>query len=348
MFKRQKQKRILVVRTDRVGDVCYITPALRELRRTFPDSFIATLTNPNTSNLIKNNPNVDAIIIDNLAKDKFWKVVKELRKHRFTHALLMQPTERAAYQLFFAGIPYRVGIGRKFYEVITFMHSVSRNKFIPLRHEADYCMDMARKIGVTTNNIKLEIFLSDEERKEAKDFFAKRDVSESDLKVFFHFGSLGSAPHWNEEKYFSLVQKFCSTFSDKPYKIILTAKEMSPEFRLKIAQLYNTRIHDISNELYDLRDLIKYTSQADLFFAPSTGPLHIADALNIKCVGLYCHRYASRPQIHGILNDRSIHLEVSEEYCNKNCSADKEKCAIQTGLSEEDVLEAFQKLLLIK
>jgi len=233
----------------------------------------------------------------------------------------MQPTERAAYQLFFAGIPYRVGIGRKFYEVITFMHSVSRNKFIPLRHEADYCMDMARKIGVTTNNIKLEIFLSDEERKEAKDFFAKRDVSESDLKVFFHFGSLGSAPHWNEEKYFSLVQKFCSTFSDKPYKIILTAKEMSPEFRLKIAQLYNTRIHDISNELYDLRDLIKYTSQADLFFAP---------------------------QIHGILNDRSIHLEVSEEYCNKNCSADKEKCAIQTGLSEEDVLEAFQKLLLIK
>jgi ADP-heptose:LPS heptosyltransferase len=112
--------------------------------------------------------------------------------------------------------------------------------------------------------------------------------------------------------------------------------------------LNNSRICDISNEIGDLREMIKIISQADLFFAPSTGPLHIADALNIKCVGLFCHRNASRAKLHGTLNDRSINLEVSEEYCNKNCSNDKEKCAIQTGLNEEDVLDAFKKLLLIK
>lgn len=348
MLDTKKQKRILVVRTDRVGDVCYITPTLRELRRTFPNAFIATLTQPHTSNIIKSNPNVDAIIIDDLNKEKFWQVVKELRKHKFTHALLMQPTERAAYQLFFAGIPYRVGVGHILYEVITFMRSVSRNKYIPLRHEADYCMDLARKIGVVTDNLQLEIFLMQKEIQEAKDFFEKKGISEGDLKVFFHFGSLGSAPHWSDEKYFSLIQKFCDSFADKKYKVILTAREMSQEFRNKISSLNNSRIHDISNEIGDLRDMIKIISQADLFFAPSTGPLHIADALNIKCVGLFCHRNASRSKLHGVLNSRSINLEVPDEYCNKYCSHDKEKCAIQTGLNEEDVLNAFEKLLTIK
>jgi len=348
MFKSKKQKRILVVRTDRVGDVCYITPALRELRKTFPNAYIAALTQPHTSNLIKNNPNVNAIIVDDLDKNKFWFIVRELRKHKFTHALLMQPTERAAYQLFFAGIPYRVGVGRILYEVITFMRSVSRNKYIPLRHEADYCMDLARKIGVVTDKLQLEIFLTEDEKKEAKDFFAKKGIAETDLNIFFHFGSLGSAPTWNEDKYFSLVQKFCNSFAGKPYRVILTAKEMSKDFREKISTLNNSRIYDISNEIGDLRNMIKIISQADLFFAPSTGPLHIADALNIKCVGLFCHRNASRPKLHGVLNDRSINLEVSEEYCNKHCSHDKEKCAIQTGLNEEDVLKAFEKLLTIK
>jgi len=348
MFSRKKQKRILIVRTDRVGDVCYITPSLRELKRTFPDAYIATLTQPHTSNLIKNNPYVDSILVDDLDKNKFWNVVRELRKHKFTHALLMQPTERAAYQLFFAGIPYRVGVGRILYEVITLMRSVSRNKYIPLRHEADYCMDLARKIGVVTDNLKLKIFLTEQEKTEAKVFFINHGLAENDLKVFFHFGSLGSAPHWNEEKYLSLIKNFCTTYSDKTYRVILTAREMSDEFKRKIAELNNSRIHDISADIGDLRDMIKIISQADLFFAPSTGPLHIADALDIKCVGLFCHRNASRPKLHGVLNERSINLEVSEEYCNKHCSADKEKCAIQTGLNEEDVMKAFQKLLTIE
>lgn len=347
MFNNKKQKRILVVRTDRVGDVCYITPALRELRKTFPDAFIATLTQPHTSNIFINNPNVNAILIDDLAKNNFWKIVREIRKYKFTHALLMQPTERAAYQLFFAGIPYRVGVGRILYEVITFMRSVSRNKYIPLRHEADYCMDLARKIGVVTDNLKLEIFISDEEKKEAKNFFVKKGISGTELKVFFHFGSLGSSPAWDEEKYFSLLQKFCYSFSGHPYRIILTAREMSQDLKDRISLLNNNRIHEISNEIGDLRDMIKIISQADLFFAPSTGPLHIADALNIKCVGIHCHRNASRAKLHGILNDRSINLEVTEEYCNKHCSHDKNKCAIITGLTEEDVIEAFHKLLLI-
>lgn len=348
MFFRSNQKRILVVRTDRVGDVTFITPSLRELKRTFPDAFIATLTQPHTSKILLNNPNVDLILTDDLKKETFWKVVKELRKNRFTHALLMLPTERAAYQLFFAGIPYRVGVGHKLYEVITFMKSVSRQNYIPLRHEADYCLDLARKIGVKADDIQLEIFLTEQEKQEAKLWLSNKNISTKDVKLFLHSGSLGSAPNWSEKKYFSLLNKLISLLSSTEYKILLTAREMSEDFRSKIELLNNNRILDISKEISDLRMMIKIISQADLFISASTGPLHLADALGIKCIGLHCRRKVSSAKHQGILNNVSINLEVSEENCRKFCSADQNECGIEYGLSEDEVIDSVKILLNIQ
>ncbi len=342
-----KQKRILVVRTDRVGDVCFITPALRELRNSFPDAFIATLTQPHTSNLILNNPNVDAILTDDLKKDSFWNVVKELKKHKFTHALLMLPTERAAYQLFLAGIKVRVGIGHKLYEVITFMKSVSRTNYIPLRHEADYCLDQARKIGAKVNNLTLELFVTQKEKEEAKNFLAGNNIHQKDTKIFIHVGSLGSAPNWSQEKYFSFLSMLTKQLDKENYKFVLTAREMTDEFKAKVALLNDNRIIDISLKIAELRDMIKIISLADLFFAPSTGPLHIADGLGIKCVGLHCRRPVSSARHQGILNNVSINLEVSQENCLKYCSKDQNSCGIEKGITEEEAINAIKKLLII-
>ena len=153
-----------------------ITPIVREIKKTFPDSFIATLTQPYTSKILINNPYVDKILTDDLKKETFWKVVKKLRKFKFTDGLLVMPRERAAYQMFLAGVKNRIGVGHKLYEVITLMKSVSRNKYIPLRHEADYSMDLARKIGIKSNNLTPEIFLSENEILWGKEFLENINV----------------------------------------------------------------------------------------------------------------------------------------------------------------------------
>ena len=120
-------KRILIVRTDRVGDVVMITPMIRELKKKFPDSFLATLTQPNMSNIFTNNPYLDEIITDDLNKESFWKVVKQLRERHFTDGIMVFPTKRAAYQMMFAGIKTRVGEGHRLYEVISGMRTVDRH-----------------------------------------------------------------------------------------------------------------------------------------------------------------------------------------------------------------------------
>lgn len=329
------QKRILIVRTDRVGDVVMITPMIREIRKAFPDSFIATLTTPNTSDILISNPNLDLIIKDDLKKESFWKVVKQLRKNKFTHGLLVMPTERAAYQMFFAGIKNRIGVGKKIYEVMTFMKSVSRNKYNPLRHEADYCMDLARAMGVDTNDLTTEIFVAAEEKMHGKEILNKLNVFAEDFKIIVHTGSGKSSGNWSEDKYLLLIKEIL--IKHKAAKVILTAKEMSHAFKQRIVSLNDERIIFADESINRLRDLISLISNVNLLIAPSTGPLHIAAALRIKTIGLFCHRRMNCAKLWGALGNKAVNLEVSKEYCDSHCSEDKEVCKFEDAISIDEV-----------
>ena len=56
--------RILVIRTDRIGDVVLTTPVFKALRKAYPNAFISVLVSPLTQDLVKGNPYVDEVMID--------------------------------------------------------------------------------------------------------------------------------------------------------------------------------------------------------------------------------------------------------------------------------------------
>jgi ADP-heptose:LPS heptosyltransferase len=321
-----------------------ITPMLREIKKRFPDSFLATLTNENTANIIKHNPYVDEIITDDLSKKSFWKIVKLLRERHFTDGLMAIPTERAAYQMMLAGIKTRVGEGHKLYEIISGTRSVDRHNYIPLKHETDYCMDTARKIGIKSENRELEIFVTDEEKKEAHEFLTKYGIDNNSYKIMLHTGSLGSSPNWSEDKYLLLLKEMLN-LQIPNLKIFITAIEMSDSFLKNAEAINDKRIINISGNWGDLRQFIKIISVMDLFISNSTGPLHIADALNLKCIGINCHRPMNSVKYWGILNNHSLNIEVSKEYCDKNCSPNKEVCNFENGISIEQVINGIKTLL---
>jgi len=329
--------RILIARTDRVGDVVMITPIVREIKKTFPDSFIATLTQPNTSAIFKNNPYVDAVITDDLKKENFRKVVREIRENKFDIGLLTYSTARGAYQMFLAGISKRITVGIRPYSLFTFMDYVSRNNYIPLRHEADYCMDLARKIGVKTDNIQPQIFVAESEKNEMYSFLACKGINKNIYKIILHTGSKNSAPNWSEEKYKILLNKIIENNYNKNFVLLLTAYEMTNDFKNFVKELNDKRIFDVSSEINNLRDLIKIISITDLMVCSSTGPIHLADALDIKCIGIHCCRDMNCVKYWGVLNKKSINLEVKKEFCDTNCSPDKKRCEIENGISVDDV-----------
>lgn len=163
--------------------------------------------------------------------------------------------------------------------------------------------------------------------------------------MIIHTGTLGSAPNWSESKYLTLIKKILNDSSIPNLKILLTAREMSRGFLNELKNLGLNHIVDISKSVDNLRDLIKVIGKADLFIGPSTGPLHLADALGKSAIGLHCHRAMNCIIHQGIINKHSINLEVTDENCKKFCSADQNTCGIENGISVDEVLSAIKKLI---
>ncbi|MCB0721605.1 MAG: glycosyltransferase family 9 protein [Ignavibacteriae bacterium] len=336
-------KKILIARTDRVGDVVMITPMIRELKRTYPDSFIAALVSNYTSDILLHNPHLDDIIIDELDKN-FWKTVKHIRKHKFTDGLLTWPIKRTAYQMFLGGVKNRIGVGRKLYEVITFMKSVSRSDYNPLRHEADYCMDLARRIGVESDDLTPEIFVTQEEKDSALEFLAGKCVYNTDKKIIIHTGYGRSSPNWSENKYFELTKEILER-SGADTKLIFTAPEMTKKLSEKLTSLNSDRIIDLSRHTFSLRELIGLISVCDVVVSSSTGPMHLASAMGVNTVSIFCYNAMCRVKRWGALGNKAHNIEVASEFCRNNCHEVVEECRVEAGIGIHRVLNEILPLI---
>src|SRR5688572_14207780 len=108
-----KVSRILLVRTDKIGDVVLTTPAIAALRKKFPEAKILGLVSTTASEIYRLNPHLNGhIVLDPELYTGFlgfWRLVRRLRQERFEVAVVFQARLKVGLALVFAGIRYRIG-----------------------------------------------------------------------------------------------------------------------------------------------------------------------------------------------------------------------------------------------
>jgi len=320
------QQRILIIRPDRIGDVVLTTPLIRAVKKSFPGSFVAVMVGSYTAPLLENNPNVDLLITDDpdgkdSGKSGFWKQVSTLRQLRFSIGLMPLPRERHAWMMFFAGIGKRIGVGTKLYQVLTGMKSVSRNKYIPLRHEADYVMDLGRIIGIANEDLTPEIIVSDLEKKKGYGLLTSAGFSMDKPIVGINPGSQKSSPNWPPERYAELVRQL----SEQHQIFVNVGPASSCLDRYFPISQKNTFVYAPN----DLRELIGLCYYLSVLVTPSTGTMHIAAALGVPTVSLFCPLPACSPTLWGPIGNRSEVVLPSEGYCQIECPKNPKICPLE-------------------
>jgi heptosyltransferase-2 len=337
----KKKYRILIARIDRIGDVVLSTPIPREIKKAHPDSFISVLVRNYTKDIYLNNPHVDEIILfdgeDEGNPKSFWQLVKEIRKHKFTHAFMLLPNEKLNWTLFFGGIPIRIGVGHKLYQILSFSKYVDRRKYIPLRHEVDYCLDMIRKIGIEPKSIVPEIYLTDEEIK-VRDQFKNKVASNAETLIGVNTTSGGSSPNLKTQEYKKLIFN------------------LSQESNIRVAVTDVTppeEIANMENVIYPnfgltLRESIINFSALDLLVSASTGPMHICAALKVPTLSLFCPLPACSPNLWGPLGNKSEIILPEANYCSNVCLGDPHICDFsgKGGIDSNKVYEKVKFLLM--
>ncbi len=315
------QRRILIIRQDRIGDAVLATALPREIKRQWPDSMVGVLVRGYTRPIFQNNPHVDVVLTDDHTPETrrrtFWPLVREVRSHHFTHALMLLPEARINYLTFCAGIPSRVGHGIILFHALTLVRPVMTRKFRKGRHEAEYSLDLARAIGVKTNDVTPEIHLTPGE-KESSAALAVR-WGERGRVVGLHTTSGQSAPNWEPRDWVELAM----ILEKEPNFQVVVTDKVVPEALKNLPGVY------YPNEGTDLREAMVSLKALDLLVSASTGPMHLAAALGVGTLSLFCPLPSCEPALWGPLGNEASFVLPEEEYCRDRCPGDPHICCLQ-------------------
>jgi heptosyltransferase-3 len=294
-IKLSGKEKFLVVRTDRIGDVILSTPVLEIIKSEFPESRLCVMLSSYTVDVIKSNPYVDDVIIDDHEHKggglgEVLRLVRETRKRRFDVAVVLHPTFRLALILFLAGVRYRIGTGFRFYQML-FNRKVYRHRKVNLRHEAEYNLDLLLPLGIVPRKVCPRAFLSPKEEQFASRIFHELNIAPDDTVVSIHPGSGDSSLNLPPGKFAQvadgLIQKLGA-------KIIFTGTARERALIDSIKRGMEGEAFDLSGRT-DLRQLAAILKGCDAVVSNSTGPMHLAVAVGTPTVAVFCPIFAAGP-----------------------------------------------------
>lgn len=290
-------KKILVVRPDRIGDVVLSTPVLQTLRKKFPNAKIVFLVQDFLAPLLEGLDFIDEFLFFNVKKSKenlhtyFLELTKTLKEKKIDVAINLQSNAFLAASQFCAQIPVRIGPLSKLHSYLFYNKGIKQNRSKVLMHEAEYNLELLQYFGINKNEYVKDtaVFLKKKELQRANEkilnIYPQFDPKKS---VIIHAGMRGSALNWPIKNYKLLAQHL----AELGYFIILTAGESEQhvldEFK-ELESYSNISFWGGSSSPMSLSELAALIFQANILIAPSTGPLHIGVALKKNVISFYPH-----------------------------------------------------------
>src|SRR5579872_5467935 len=90
----------LIVSTTGLGDTLWATPAIRALRHSYPDAYLALLTTPLGFDVLHNNPHIDEFYIWKKPHFfSFFSLLFSLRKKNIEKIFIFHASQRAIFPL---------------------------------------------------------------------------------------------------------------------------------------------------------------------------------------------------------------------------------------------------------
>jgi len=305
-------KNVLIVRTDRIGDVVLTLPMIPVLRAHVPLCRISMLVRCYTSELIAGTTGLDQIIHydDGEARKGFWKMLGELRKQRFDLAVVSHPRFRIALLLFLAGIPKRIGSGYRWYSLL-FSQKVFEHRKTAEKHEAEYNLSLLRAIGCDAREVP-RVFLSipDAAREKALCELKNIGISESERFVVLHPGSGGSARDWSPERFGDLARRLVG----EGMNVVVSGDRNERLLVESVVQRSQGTAKAIIGR-FNLKELAAFLALSKAFVSNSTGPLHIAAAVGTPVVAMYPPIRECSPNRWGPLTEKKVVFVADNTLC---------------------------------
>ena len=278
--------KILVIRTDGIGDLLNATPALSLLRENYPSAEITVLARPLNAPVLIGNPDVDRILIFDrrgkhhslFARLRFYR---QLNREGFQLVVAMQTAMWSHLVAFLSGATYRLGrYQKRFRSTLTHVWRGEYRK--GETHEVDRNLELVRLICKGAGKRKLTFHLSTDEIADAKARFASWDLDPDSLLIGVHPGGSSFDKRWPESQYAELADRLVRRYNGT---VLLLYGPGETAVAHNIQEAMQTPAITYAPET--IRELAALLSCCDVVLCNDSGPMHLAAALDVPTVAVF-------------------------------------------------------------
>jgi heptosyltransferase-1 len=349
---------ILLIRLRMIGDVVFTTPAIRALRRRFPEARLTYLVEHAAAPVVATNPDIDDVIavpltsgIGRIRDD--WRIGRDLRHRRFDLVIDFHGGPRGSWLSWLTRAPERLGytvIGRSW----MYTRAIERPRELRPRHSVENQWDLLAALGIPPPDRVQDAVQMPADPLAARKVdarLAEAGLSTEQAIVVIHVSAGNPFRRWPIDRFADLASRLI--VADPRRVIVLTsgpsesgaADAVGVAARAALPAALASRIARCGE--FDLAELRALVERAALFIGGDSGPMHIAGTTRTPVVGLYG---PTLPVRSGPWRDPAIPSEAVElttlacRPCDqRNCVHGDYRCL--TTLPADAVLAAAERAL---
>lgn len=335
-----KDKRILIVEVNWLGDVLFSTAAIRALKKMYPESFIACLLHKRCKEVLVGNPYINEIIIlDETGEHRGLlgklRLAHLLKTKKFDTAYLFHRSFTRTLICFFSGIKNRIG-----YSTAKRRFLLTEGIILPketIHRAAVYLYLITRKVTDNKEELRCDFFIDEGNLAYVNSILEKENIKLNNKIVVMHPAGNWPLKRWPRENFAKLADELI-----RRYKVSIVFSGTQKEHKL-IADILSLMHNKAINlcAMTSLKQLGALFKRADLLISGDSGPLHIAVALERPTVALFGPTSLS---ITGPLAQRNIAILQKEVGCVIPCY--KQDCLDNRCMQEikvEDVMDCIEE-----
>jgi len=267
---------ILITRHDKIGDFVTSLPLYYVIKKANPDAVIYALVSKVNIDLARKIDFIDEVILYD--KDHFWRTFKSIKVANIDISISAFIDTQLGWMLFLSRIKIRIAPATKLAQLF-FNKTLKQKRSLVEKTEAEYNLDLAKLLD---SNIDLT-YQAPLLKLDNKQQFRKAHQLERKKIVLFHPGYGGSSDgNLALEDYVKLANTIRQLES---IQIIWIFGPDDLDAKDNIKALISDS--DIIHHPLTLLDYCYLIRDSELLISTSTGPMHLAGALNVKTVSFF-------------------------------------------------------------
>jgi heptosyltransferase-2 len=280
----RRLRRIVFIRTDRLGETLLNLPAVAALAAALPDASVSLLVHPELAPLLRAIPGLGGVLTAPTADGAWWarawRLGRSLSRHRFDCAIVSNPKKELHAAVWLAGIPVRVGYGRKWGCLLT--RRLDDRKALGERHEVEYNLDLIRALGLPAQALPWRFPPFSGEQAEVFRLPELRGLQPSEPLIAVHPFSSNPLKRWPAERYRELIRRLALRVDAR---VVVVGGAEERELASAVLPPETPAVNLVGR--LTLRQLAALFQRARLLVSNDSGPVHLAAAVGTRTVVLF-------------------------------------------------------------